>query len=107
MTSSGGRAVASQDGEPAPPRGHDVLPFAPEQLEGKPGERVEVVVIPPPAGNCVYLVQLEDAQGGTSNVAEACLIRVYRLKKGPMSCARPPELSQAMAADPKAAQGHR
>jgi hypothetical protein len=63
--------VASQDGEPAPPRGHDVLPFAPEQLEGKPGERVEVVVIPPPAGNCVYLVQLEDAQGGTSNVAEA------------------------------------
>ena len=51
--------------------GTDILPFAPEQLQGKSGGRVEVVVIPPHAGSYVYRVQLEDAQGQTSNVAEA------------------------------------
>jgi hypothetical protein len=48
-----------------------VLPFAPEELHGKSRGRVEVVVIPPLAGSYVYRVQLEDAQGGSSNVAEA------------------------------------
>jgi len=51
--------------------GTDVLPFAPGQLQGRSGGRVEVVVIPPHAGSYVYRVQLEDAQGQTSNVAEA------------------------------------
>jgi hypothetical protein len=51
--------------------GTEVLPFAPEQIQGKPGGQVEVVVIPSHAGSYVYRVQLEDAQGGTSNVAEA------------------------------------
>lgn len=51
--------------------GTDVLPFAPEQLQGKSNGQVEVVVIPPHAGSYVYRVQLEDAQGQSSNVAEA------------------------------------
>jgi hypothetical protein len=63
--------VASQDGNQRFHEGTDVLPFAPGQLQGKPGGRVEVVVIPPHAGSYVYRVQLEDAQGGSSNVGEA------------------------------------
>lgn len=51
--------------------GTDVLPVTPGQLQGKSGGGVEVVVIPPHAGRYVYRVQLEDAQGQTSNVAEA------------------------------------
>ena len=51
--------------------GTDILPFAPTLLQGKADGRAEVVVIPPHAGHYVYRIQLEDAQGQTSNVAEA------------------------------------
>ena len=54
--------------------GTDVLPFAPAQFEGKSDGLAEVVIIPPDVGNYVYRIHLEDAQGQTSNVAEA---RVY------------------------------
>jgi hypothetical protein len=54
--------------------GTEVLPFAPAELYGRSVGRAEVVIVPPHAGNYVYRVQLEDARGQTSNVAEA---RVY------------------------------
>jgi hypothetical protein len=54
--------------------GTQVLPFAPVELYGRSTGRAEVVLVPPHAGNYVYRVQLEDARGQTSNVAEA---RIY------------------------------
>jgi hypothetical protein len=71
--------------------GTDVLPFAPEQLQGKPGGRVEVVVIPPHAGSYVYRVQLEDAQGQTSNVVEARVHVEIRPFWRPPACETPGE----------------
>jgi hypothetical protein len=54
--------------------GTEVLPFASAELYGRSAGRAEVVIVPPHAGNYVYRVQLEDARGQTSNVAEA---RIY------------------------------
>ena len=54
--------------------GTDVLPFAPAQFQGKSDGRAEVVIVPPYPGDYVYRIHLEDAQGQTSNVAQA---RVY------------------------------
>ena len=54
--------------------GTDLLPVAPAQFRGKSTGRADVVIVPPHAGNYVYRVQLEDAQGHSSNIAEA---RVY------------------------------
>ena len=68
------RAVARWRAKTGNQRFHEsteVLPLAPEQLHGKSGGWVEVVVIPPHAGSYIYRVQLEDAQGQSSNVAEA------------------------------------
>jgi hypothetical protein len=68
------RVVARWRAQSVRPRSHegtDVLPFAPTQLQGNANGRAEVVVIPPHAGHYVYRIQLEDAQGQTSNIAEA------------------------------------
>jgi len=68
------RAVSRWRIQWSPSRHHEdteVLPVAPSQLQGKLDGGAEVVVVPPHAGNFVYQIQLEDAQGQTSNVAEA------------------------------------
>ena len=51
--------------------GTDVLPIAPGQFREKSAGRANVTIVPPHPGNYVYRVQLEDALGHSSNVAEA------------------------------------
>ena len=51
--------------------GTDVLPIASGQFREKFAGRANVVIVPPHQGSYVYRVQLEDAQGHRSNVAEA------------------------------------
>jgi hypothetical protein len=71
------RAIARWRARTASYRHHDgtnVLPFAVDQFHGKSDGRADVMVVPPHAGNYVYRIQLEDAEGQTSNIGEA---RVY------------------------------
>jgi hypothetical protein len=56
----------------------EVVPIATTELTGRAAGHADVVIVPPHAGGWVYRLQLEDAQGRTSNVAEARVDVVIR-----------------------------